>query len=224
MKISNDTLAILKNFASINSNVLIKPGNMVKTISPVKNVLVESHVTEDFPVEFGVWDLNKFLATVNLFTDPIFNFEDKYVTISESGKTNSVKYYYADASLLTVPTKDINLPEFVIEFDLTQTNFGKLTQAASTLALPDLAVETGNGESRLRVFDKKDPTSNDYSVTVGECADEESYSMLFKVENLKLLPGDYKVSICERQVAQFEHKTLPVTYWIALEPDTKYGK
>ena len=90
MKISNDTLAILKNFASINSNVLIKPGNMVKTISPVKNVLVESHVTEDFPVEFGVWDLNKFLATVNLFTDPIFNFEDKYVTISESGKTNSL--------------------------------------------------------------------------------------------------------------------------------------
>ena len=223
MQISSETLAILKNFASINSNILINSGNTLKTISPVKNVLAEAVVEENFPTSFGIFDLNKFLSTINLFANPILNFDDNFVTISESGRTNSVKYYYSEPSLLTVPTKELNLPDFVINFELKQTDFGKLTQAVSTLSLPDLSVETQGDKIALRAFDKSDPTSNDYSVVVGDSGESESFCMIFKVENLKLLPGDYTVNICERSVAKFNHKDHDVNYCVALEPDTKYG-
>jgi hypothetical protein len=220
IKLSKKTLDILKNYASINSNILVNPGNIITTISPVKNVLAEAKVEESFDTTFGVWDLNKFLGTVSLFSDPEFEFHEKYVTIS-GANGSSVKYFYCEPKLLTTPTKKINMPTSVVKFKLTQKTFNELQKAASVLQLPDIAVRSNGGRMELVALDKNDDSSNNYSVDLGETdADFEFY---FKVENLKLLAGDYTVEITEKIVSKFSHETIDLSYWIALEPDSKYN-
>jgi len=220
IKLSKKTLDILKNYASINSNILVNPGNIITTISPVKNVLAEAKVEESFDTTFGVWDLNKFLGTVSLFDDPEFEFHEKYVTIS-GANGSSVKYFYCEPKLLTTPTKKINMPTSVVKFKLTQKTFNELQKAASVLQLPDIAVRSNDGRMELVALDKNDDSSNNYSVDLGETdADFEFY---FKVENLKLLAGDYTVEITEKIVSKFSHETIDLSYWIALEPDSKYN-
>jgi len=220
IKLSKKTLDILKNFASINSNILVNSGNTITTISPVKNVLAEATVEETFDTQFGVWDLNKFLGTVSLFDDPEFEFHDKYVTISGSNGS-SVKYFYCEPKLLTTPTKKIQMPTSVVSFKLTQKHFTELQKAASVLQLPDIAVRSNDGRIELVALDKNDTTSNSYSVDVGET--EVDFEFYFKVENLKLIYGDYSVEITEKIVSKFTHETLNLSYWIALEPDSKYN-
>jgi hypothetical protein len=181
IKLSKKTLDILKNYASINSNILVNPGNIITTISPVKNVLAEAKVEESFDTTFGVWDLNKFLGTVSLFSDPEFEFHEKYVTIS-GANGSSVKYFYCEPKLLTTPTKKINMPTSVVKFKLTQKTFNELQKAASVLQLPDIAVRSNGGRMELVALDKNDDSSNNYSVDLGETdADFEFY---FKVEYL----------------------------------------
>jgi hypothetical protein len=220
IKLSKKTLEILKNFASINSNILVNPGSNITTISPVKNVLAEATVEETFDVQFGVWDLNKFLGTISLFEDPEFEFHDKYVTISGSNGS-SVKYFYCEPKLLTTPTKKIQMPSSVVSFKLTQKNFTELQKAASVLQLPDIAVRSNDGRIELVALDKNDATSNSYSVDVGET--DVDFEFYFKVENLKLINGDYNVEITEKIVSKFTHTNLDLSYWIALEPDSKYN-
>lgn len=220
IKLSKKTLEILKNFASINSNILVNPGNVITTISPVKNVLAEASVDETFDMQFGVWDLNKFLGTVSLFTDPEFEFHEKFVTISGSNGS-SVKYFYCEPKLLTTPTKKIQMPSSVVNFKLTQKNFIELQKAASVLQLPDIAVRSNDGRMELVALDKNDSSSNSYSVDLGET--EADFEFYFKVENLKLIGGDYSVEITEKIVSKFTHETLNLSYWIALEPDSKYN-
>jgi hypothetical protein len=220
IKLSKKTLEILKNFASINSNILVNPGSNITTISPVKNVLAEATVEETFDVQFGVWDLNKFLGTISLFEDPEFEFHDKYVTISGSNGS-SVKYFYCEPKLLTTPTKKIQMPSSVVSFKLTQKNFTELQKAASVLQLPDIAVRSNDGRIELVALDKNDATSNSYSVDVGET--DVDFEFYFKVENLKLINGDYNVEITEKIVSKFTHTNLNLSYWIALEPDSKYN-
>lgn len=220
IKLSKKTLEILKNFASINSNILVNPGNVITTISPVKNVLAEASVDETFDTQFGVWDLNKFLGTVSLFTDPEFEFHEKFVTISGSNGS-SVKYFYCEPKLLTTPTKKIQMPSSVVNFKLTQKNFIELQKAASVLQLPDIAVRSNDGRMELVALDKNDSSSNSYSVDLGET--EADFEFYFKVENLKLIGGDYNVEITEKIVSKFTHETLNLSYWIALEPDSKYN-
>jgi len=220
IKLSKKTLEILKNFASINSNILVNPGNVITTISPVKNVLAEASVDETFDTQFGVWDLNKFLGTVSLFNDPEFEFHEKFVTISGSNGS-SVKYFYCEPKLLTTPTKKIQMPSSVVNFKLTQKNFIELQKAASVLQLPDIAVRSNDGRMELVALDKNDSSSNSYSVDLGET--EADFEFYFKVENLKLIGGDYSVEITEKIVSKFTHETLNLSYWIALEPDSKYN-
>lgn len=220
IKLSKKTLEILKNFASINSNILVNPGNVITTISPVKNVLAEAKVEEHFDTAFGIWDMNKFLGTVSLFSDPEFEFHEKYVTISGSNGS-SVKYFYCEPKLLTTPTKKIQMPAGVVQFKLTQKTFNELQKAASVLQLSDIAVRSNNGRMELVALDKNDDSSNNYSVDLGKTdADFEFY---FKVENLKLMAGDYSVEITEKIVSKFSHETFDLSYWIALEPDSKYN-
>ena len=220
IKLSKKTLDILKNFASINSNILVNPGNVITTISPVKNVLAEASVDETFDTQFGVWDLNKFLGTVSLFTDPEFEFHDKYVVIS-GANSSSVKYFYCEPKLLTTPNKKIQMPAGVVNFKLTQKNFNELQKAASVLQLPDIAVRSNDGRMELVALDKTDDTSNSYSVDLGET--DVDFEFYFKVENLKLIYGDYSVEITEKVVSKFSHETMNLSYWIALEPDSKYN-
>jgi len=222
MKISKKTLDILKNFAAINSNILVSPGNTISTISPVKNVLAEATVEETFDVEFGIWDLNKFLGVVSLFNDPEFEFEDKYVRICGTG--GSVKYHYCEPKLLTVPTKKINMPDTAISFALTQKKFAELQKAASVLQVSDISVSNDGTLVSMTALDKADVSSNTYSIGVGEYQRDNSFEMFFKIENLKLLPGDYDVDICEKVVSKFTHQSMNLNYWIALEADSNFNK
>mgnify|MGYP003123973357 CR=1 FL=1 len=222
MQISKQTIEVLKNFASINSNILIKPGNQIKTISNYKNVLAQATVEETFPVEFGVWDLNKMLGVISLFDSPTLDFDDKYVTIW--GGESSVKYYYSEPKLLTTVTKELKMPEAVVFASLDEEDVKEIQKAASVLQLPDIKISSNNlgGDIVLTVMDRKDPSSNEYSFTIGDIADEAEFNFHFKVENLKMLVGDYNLQICENSVAKFESRNLDLTYWIAMEPDSNY--
>ena len=194
MKISQETIAVLKNFSTINSNLLVKPGSKINTISPTKNILAEAEVDETFDVEFGIWDLSKFLATISLFKDPEFEFNEDHVEISSTDSKASVKYYYSEPELLIKADKKLTMPTTPVKFTLTSKDYGELQKAASVLQAPDLALEsTEEGRMVLKVMDRKDSTSHSYSIDVGENKSGASFSFLFKTENLKMIPGTYEV-------------------------------
>lgn len=219
--ISKETIDVLKNFSSINSNILISPGNVIKTISPMKNIMSKATVSEMFDTEFGIWDLNKFLGTISLFDKPEFEFEDKYVTISGKG-SSSVKYFYCEPRLLTTVNKEITMPDSVVNFELTNEDFTEVQRAASVLQLPDIAVKSLNDKIQLIALDKNDSTTNTFSIEVGDNYNNAEFSFYFKVENLKMIAGDYDVKITDKVVSQFDNKNLDLNYWIALESDSTY--
>jgi len=222
VKFSRQTFEILKNFSTINSNILVKPGNLLSTITGAKNVMAEAKVPEQFDVEFGIWDLSKFLGTISLFQDPDFEFEDKYVLI-KSASGSCVKYYYSEPSLLTVPTKKLAMPDTVVSFNLSDSVFKEILRAASVLQLPDLAIQSKNGAIAAVVLDKSEPTSNDYSIDVGVNDTGAEFDFHFKIENLRFIPGDYTVNITEKVVSEFVNTSIDVTYWVALESTSNYN-
>lgn len=219
-KISKETLDILKNFSTINSNILVKPGNTLTTVSPVKNVMAKATVSESFDMEFGVWDLNKFLGTISLFDTPDFEFNTNYLKISSG--SSEVVYYYCEPKLLTTVAKEITMPDSVLDFTLKQSDLTELQKAASVMQLPDMVVRSNSGTVELAVLDKKDSTSNTYSIGVDVTTDAE-FDFYFKVENLKMISGDYDVTISEKKISQLVNTNDTVTYWIALETDSKYN-
>ena len=219
-KISKESLEVLKNFSSINSNILVKPGSTLTTVSPVKNVMAEATVPELFDSEFGIWDLNKFLGTISLFDSPEFEFNDNFVKIS-SGSTEVV-YYYCEPKLLTTVSKKITMPDSVLDFTLKQSDLLELQKAASVMQLPDMVVRSNGSDVELAVLDKKDSTSNTYSIGVDVTTDAE-FDFYFKVENLKMIGGDYDVTISEKKISQLSNTNGKVKYWIALETDSTYN-
>ena len=222
-KISNETLDVLKNFSSINSNILVKEGNVITTISPVKNVMAEATVPESFDQKFGIWDLNKFLGTISLFEDPEYMFEEKCVTISSSTNNSSVRYYYSEPSLLTTVNKQINMPEAVVTCSITQNVFNDILKASSVLQVSDIAIRSNSDELEIVALDKKDKSSNSYSITLDHLpAGGPEFSFFFKSENLKMLSGDYDVSISDKVVSQFTNINRSLKYWVALESDSYY--
>jgi|TARA_Y100000310_G_C20573472_1_gene759249 hypothetical protein len=222
-KISKETLGILKNFASINSNILVKSGNVLTTISPVKNVMAKATVNETFSSEFGIWDLNKFLGTVSLFESPEFEFDEKNVRISNG--SSEVVYYYSEPKLLTVPSKEITMPEGVLTFTLKQTDLNELQKASSIMQLSDMVVRSDGDKVQIAVLDKKDTTSNIYSLEVGDLPHgDHNFEFYFKVENLKMIPGDYDVIISEKNISQLNNTKDNIVYWIALETDSYYNE
>ena len=222
-KISNETLDVLKNFSSINSNILVKEGNVLTTISPVKNVMAEATVPESFDQKFGIWDLNKFLGTISLFEGPEYMFEEKCVTISSSNNNSSVRYYYSEPSLLTTVNKQINMPESVVTCSITQKVFNEILKASSVLQVSDIAIRSNSDELEIVALDKKDKSSNSYSITLDHLpAGGPEFSFFFKSENLKMLSGDYDVSISDKVVSQFTNINRSLKYWVALESDSYY--
>ena len=221
-KLSKKTLELLKNYSSINSNILVKKGNILTTISPVKNVMAQSEIEETFDIEFGIWDLNKFLGVVSLFENPTFDFNEKYVNI-ENSNGSSVRYYYCEPSLLTVPKKAISMPESVVTFTLTQNHLSEILRASSILQASDLAVSSNNNIIELVVLDKADVSSNTYSINIGSNDTDADFTFYFKVENLKMIDGNYKVEISDKNISQFTNTNSDTTYWIALETDSTYN-
>jgi hypothetical protein len=222
MKITKRTFDILKNFSTINSNILIEPGNRITTISATKSILVEAEIDEEFETRFGIWDLNKFLGTISLFTDPEFEFSDKFVTIFGSNNS-SVKYFYSEPKLLTTSAKKINMPEVAFSFNITGKQISEMYKAASVLQLPDVCIRSVDGKIMLVAEDKTDSTSNNFCIDVNEETNSE-FEMYLKMENLKLYPGDYKVDVCQKVVSRFTNtsSSKDFVYWIALESDSTY--
>ena len=221
MKLSDKTLSLLKNFSTINQSILFKKGNKLRTVSVMKNILAEATISEEFPKDFGIYDLNQYLNGLSLHNDPELNFEaDNYVVIKE-GRSRS-KYFFADPSVIITPPEDsITLPTEDVSFELSTDQLDKLLKAAAIYQLPDLSVEGGDGVVKVLVRDKKNETSNDYSVVVGET--ESTFSFNFKVENIKILPGTYDVVCCQKNISRFTSKNYDLTYFIALEPDSTFG-
>ena len=221
MKFSDKTLTLLKNFSSINQSILFKKGNQLRSISVMKNILAEATIEEELPKDFGIYDLNQFLNGLNLHQNAELDFQnDGYVVIKE-GKSRS-KYFFADPNvIITPPDKEINLPSEDVCFLLDTKELDKLLKAAAVYQLPDLSVVGEAGVVKLVVRDKKNDTSNDFSVVVGET--DEVFSFNFKVENIKILPGNYEVVISSKLLSRFKNTSFDVTYHIALEPDSTFG-
>ncbi len=220
MQLSESTKEILKNFSEINPNLMIKPGKQLKTISTMKNILATANVSEDFPQDIAIYDLNEFLGVMSLFTKPQFAFDDKSLSIGEEGTSTKSKYYFADPSILTVPQKDVKMPEAEVQFTLTETDLTKVKKAASMLQLPDIAITSKGSDITLSAIDKKNDTANNFSIKVGET--NSKFEFHFKTEHLKMLPGDYNVSISSKLISNFKHKSKPIQYWIALENTSKF--
>ena len=220
MKLSDSTLSLLKNFSTINQSILFKKGTRLRTISVMKNILAEATIAEEFPKDFGIYDLNQYLNGLALNNNPELNFEaDNYVVIKE-GRSRS-KYFFADPSvIITPPEKSIDLPSEDVTFDLSTDQLDKLLKAAAIYQLPDLSVVGGDGVVKVLVRDKKNDTSNDYSVIVGET--ESTFSFNFKVENIKILPGTYTVVVSQKLLSRFTNKNQDLIYYIALEPDSTF--
>ena len=221
MKLSDSTLAVLKNFAGINNSILVKKGNQLRTISVAKNILAEAEIPEDFPRDVAIYDLNQFLNGLSLHQDPNLDFtEDSHITIKE-GKRR-VKYFYADPQVIIAPPdKEINLPTQEICFQLESNSLEKLVKAAAVYQLPDLSVIGKNNEIHMVVRDKKNDTSNEYSIYVGETDSE--FELNFKMENIKIIPGPYDVVISSKLLSEFTNKQYNLKYFIALEPDSTFG-
>ncbi len=222
MKLSDNTLTILKNFAGINQSILVKRGNKLRTISIAKNILAEADITEEFPREFAIYDLNQFLNGLSLHQDPELDFtEESYINIRE-GKRR-VKYFYADPNvIISPPDKDIQLPSQDVCFQLENGALEKLVKAAAVYQLPDISTIGGAGVIRLVVRDKKNDTSNEYSIVVGET--DKEFTFNFKVENLsKIVSGAYDVVVSSKLLSQFKNAKHNLQYYIALEPDSTFG-
>ena len=221
MKLSENTLNILKNFAGINNSILVKQGNRLRTISVAKNILAEAEVKEDFERDFAIYDLNQFLNGLNLHQDPELDFtEDSYLTIRE-GKRR-VKYFFADPNvIISPPDKDINLPTEDISFQLDQPTLDKLLKAAAVYQLPDFSAVGENGVIKLVVHDKKNDTSNEYAIVVGES--DKEFCFNFKVENIKIIPGAYNVVVSSKLLSEFTNTGYDLKYYIALEPDSTFN-
>jgi hypothetical protein len=213
MKLSDKTIQILKNFATINQSILVRPGKVLKTMTQGKTILAHAKVDEEFEQEFAIYDLPRFLGTISLFLDPDFNFQEKYVTIS-SGKQR-VNYTYADSSMIgeLPPSKNIVFPESEVEFTLTSEQLSTISKAGAVLQMPEIAVVGEDDVISIRAVDSKNSSADVFSLDVGEC--NKAFRVIFRPENLKVIPADYKVSLTTFGISRFESDNL--TYWIATE-------
>ena len=222
MKLTEKTLNLLKNFASINQSILFKKGSTLRTMSVMKNILAEADIGEEIPQDFAIYDFVQFLNGISLYGDPELDFQNEsYLTIRD-GKNHRTKYFFADPSVVVAPPdKTLTLPTEDVSFTLDTNNLTQLLKAAAIYQLPDLAVVGDNGVVQLVVRDKKNDTSNDFSIVVGET--DNKFSFNFKVENIKILPGTYNVVISQKLLSRFVNENYNLTYYIALEPDSTFG-
>ena len=215
MKLSNDTRDVLKNYATINANLLVKTGNKISTMSQMKNIVSIAELPDNFEQEFAIYDLTEFLSAMSLFNDPELEFNENNVRMWEGYQ--SLKYFYSDPTVVTTPKSDITMPEPDAKFTLQQNTFNQILKASSVLGVPDMVLDTGDdGTMLLRVSDRKNDTSNNFSIEVGEGA-KPNQKFFFKVENLKLLSGDYDVEVSTKGISRFKNVNKNIEYYIALE-------
>ena len=222
MKLSDKTINLLKNFSTINQSILFKHGSRLRSISVMKNILAEATIEEEIPKDFGIYDLNQFLNGLALHQTPELDFSqnDNHVIIRE-GKMRS-KYFFAEPSVIvSPPEKEISLPSEDVTFVITSQQLEKLKKAASVYQLPDISAIGEAGVVKVVARDKKNDTSNDFSIIVGET--DKQFVFNFKEENLKIIPGTYDVVVSSKLLSRFVNQNYDVVYYIALEPDSTFG-
>ena len=219
MYLSTETVSLLKNFATINQSILIKAGKKVRSMSVMKNILVEADINEEFGRDVAIYDLNQFLNCLSLIPGAEINLDSNSIVITDG--TNSIDYRYSDPSVITAPPdKELKLPSEDVQVVLSEDNLETVKKAAAVLQIPDVSL-VGDGEKIfLTVRDKKNSGSNSYRIEVGET--DSTFQFNLKVENLKLVPGDYDVTISSKNLAKFESHSRPLVYFIAIEPDSSY--
>lgn len=219
MKLTSSTISILKNFSTINQNLMVKPGNTLSTMSAMKNIVAQAEVAERFPQEFAIYDLNEFLSALSLFEEPELNFQEQYVTITQEGSRKNLKYWFSDPEVVTTPSKAIVMPSTEVTFNLSSDTLSEIQKAAAVIGAPDMALTNGS----LMVTDKKNDTANAYDTELGVNETDAEYKFWFKVENLKLMSGSYDVEVSSKSISHFTNSAVGVEYWIALEPESTYS-
>lgn len=225
MELSDFTMQVLKNFAAINSNIVIKPGNTLMTMSEAKNIVSCVELNESFEKMIGIYDLNEFLSVLGLVDKPRVRFNDSYMLVGDTSGRAEIKYFYSDPDNLTSPKKAIDMPSANVTFTLDNSTLNSLKRAASAMGHSELSITGKDNIVTLSVLDKDNSTSNTYSIDVDGACDTEDFNFIITINNLKLLPADYKVEISSKLISQFTSLNLekPVTYWVALEKSSTYN-
>ena len=221
INISDQTIAILKNFATINPNVVLKPGGVVKTIAEAKNILASATIAEDFPAEMGIYDLNEFLSVLNLVANPTIAFEENSAVITSQGGGSKVRYFFSDPSILTAPQKDITMPSSDVLLSLTDTDLSAIRKAAAVLGHTELSIIGADGKVTLRVLDTKDSSANTFDYDTGRTTEEE-FNFVVNIPNLKLMTADYDIEISKKLISKWTSST-GIEYFIALEKSSTFG-
>ena len=228
MKLSNGTVTVLKNFSTINQNLVIKAGNKISTMSAMKNIIAKATVEETFPREIAIYDLNEFLSALSLFEKPDLDFREDFVVMIEEGSSGTaLKYWYSDPSVVTTPQKEVTMPECEITFTLESELLSDVQKAAAVSGAPDMVLEGMDlGTAVIKVTDKKNTTANDYAVQVDVNSEDPDknvpYKFWYKVENLKLLTGTYDVEVSSAKISFLKNTNVDISYFIALEPESSY--
>lgn len=224
MKLNTVLIQVLKNFSSINTNLVVKAGSRIRTKSIAGQLLGEVNFDDvTFPKDFAIYDLNEFIGVLSMFTEPELNFEDGYLTISQ-GK-QSVKYRYGDEATFKVrpPENELKRPPCEINFEIEQSELASLIRAAAIMKLPEIAIVSDGTSVKAKVYDSHNPLSNDFSIDIDVDADVP-YTMIINIDNLKLIPGSYTVDITSKKVAFFTNKNVNLQYVVMMQSDSTYGE
>jgi hypothetical protein len=228
MKLSANTIKILQNFATINPNIVVNENEgVLKTVSEAKNIMARASIEDNIGASFGIYDLNEFLSAVNLLESPEFTFNNNLIEVKDEKAKRGLKYFCANPEILTYPKKDIQNPTYDVEFVLTQEYINAIKKAASVLGFDtfSLVKEADSSEIMAQVFDPENKSSNAYKIVVGSIDQASSFSFDFLIANLKMIPGDYTVSLSSRLISRWVTNFDPsITYWIALEKTSNYTK
>ena len=218
--LSRKTLDVLKNFSTINSSIVFRKGSTVRTISNAENILAKFTGEEVFPVDFAIYDLSQFLSGISLFSDPQLEFDNENF-VSIRGGRQSARYFFSDPeiTLKSTPEKNVKFPGSDLQFSLTGEDLIALQKASAVYSLPDLTFQSieGHDEIKLILRDKENDTSNTYDITVAGST-TGTYSLDLKIENIRLLPGDYTVKVSQHLISEWTNVNTDLTYYIALEP------
>jgi hypothetical protein len=223
MQLNDETLAVLKNFASIQPNVVLNEGNVVKTIAEAKNVMAVATLGQTFDKTVGIYNLDEFLAVLGLVDTPDLNFQDDFVTVKSGAGRSQVKYFYSDPSILTSPAKDIPMPDAEVKFTLDESTFKKVLRAAGALGHEKMTITATDGGIKLTVVDNTDSTSNAFEIVVPGTSDSTDFTFVMNIANLKLISGDYDVEVSSRLISRFTNQSADIQYFIALEKSSTYG-
>ena len=224
MKLSKHTLNMLKNFSDINMSIEIKKGNVLRTVSVQKNILAQAELEDEFPKDFAIYELNRFLGAVSLFDDPELEFNAKSVNIGTT--KHSADYVYCDPSMIvTPPENNISFPDPEVKFTLTQDSLSQVMRASNVLGTPEIAIEGGphpNDSIRIKALDVNNDSTDTFQVVLDEKSGH-TFRFVFKTENMKMIPGNYDIEISSKGISHFSLQGTELQYWIATESTSNFG-